>query len=108
MLVSDKDVEDALAILADEEGAAVRAASEYMSDLSKTVLSELIMQSNETSIAAKEAWARSQPRFKEHLIKVGELSKRDYIWRRRYEAASAKLDCWRTEQSTLRASGKIG
>lgn len=108
MLVRDRDVELALETLADETGAAARAAAEYMSDLSKSVLAELIAQSNETSIAAKEHWARCQPKFLEHLKKVGEYAKQDYIWRQRYSAAAAKLDCWRTEQSTLRASGKVG
>src|ERR1700753_687563 len=106
-LVSDRQVEDALAILADEEGAAARAAAEYLNDLTKGILSELMMRSNETSAAAKEMWARSQPEYREHLIRVGAAAKLDFQWRQRYSAAAAKIDCWRTEQSNIRASERV-
>lgn len=107
MIVPDKDVEAALSILGDEEGAAARAAHEYLSDLSKSVLAELIGQSNENSAVAKENWARAQPKYLEHLKKVGEFAKRDYIYRQRYAAAAAKIDCWRTEQSNIRAAERV-
>lgn len=107
MLVPDKDVEAALEVLADEDGAAFRAAHEYFSDLSKSVLAELIGESNETSAIAKENWARAQPKFLEHLKKVGEFAKKDYIWRQRYSAASAKIEVWRTMNANQRASERI-
>jgi hypothetical protein len=107
MIVPDEAVEVALAVLADEEGAAARAAHEYLSDLSKSVLAELIGESNATSAIAKENWARAQPRFKEHLVKVGEFAKRDYIWRQRYSAASAKIECWRTQNANIRAAERL-
>lgn len=107
MIVPDKDVEAALEVLANEEGAAARAAHEYLSDLSKSVLAELMGQSNETSAVGKENWARAQPKFLEHLKKVGEFAKRDFVWRQRYSAATAKIECWRTEQSNIRASERV-
>lgn len=107
MIVPDKDVEAALEILSNEEGAAARAAHEYMDSLSKSVLAELMAQSDETSAVAKENWARTQVKFKEHLAKVGEFAKRDFMWRQRYSAAAAKIDCWRTEQSNIRASERM-
>lgn len=107
MLVPDKDVEACLEVLADEEGAAARAAHEYLSDLSKTVLAELMGECNEASSVAKENWARAQPRFREHLAKVGEMAKRDYIWRQRYSAANAKIECWRTQQANVRAAERV-
>lgn len=107
MLVPDKDVEAALEVLAEEEGAAARAAHEYLSDLSKSVLAELIAQSNETSAVSKENWARAQPKYLEHLKKVGEFAKRDYIWRQRYSAASAKIEVWRTMNANQRAAERV-
>ena len=41
-LVTDKDVELALATLADETGAACRASHDYMEELTKSVLAELL------------------------------------------------------------------
>ena len=107
MIVPDKDVETALEILGNEEGAAARAAHEYMDDLTKSVLAELIAECSDGSAVSKENWARAQPRYKEHLAKVGEMAKRDYIWRQRYSAASAKIECWRTQNANIRAAERI-
>ena len=106
-IVPDRDVERALELLANEEGAGARAAHEYMDSLTKTVLAELMAESDDPSAVAKENAARARPEFREHLVKVGELAKRDYVWRRRYEAASAKIDAWRTEQSNQRAMERV-
>jgi hypothetical protein len=107
MIVPDRDVELCLETLANEEGAAARAAHEYLDDLTKSVLAELIAEADETSAVANENWARAQARFKEHLAKVGEMAKRDYIWRQRYSAASAKIECWRTQNANQRAAERV-
>ena len=101
-LVSEKDVEDALAILADESGAAYRASHEYFDALTKSVLAKLVAQSNETSAAAKEQWARAQPEFTDHLMQVGKFAKEDYRWRQRYAAAEAKIRLWQTSSANAR------
>lgn len=106
-LVSDKDVEDALAILSDETGGAARAAHEYMDALTKSVLADLVGQSNESSEAAKERWARSQAEFKDHLKKVGSFAKEAYRWRQRYAAAEAKIEIWRTQNANARAAERV-
>lgn len=106
-LVTDDEMTDALAILGDETGAAARAAHEYMDALTKTVLAQLMGQSNESSVAAKELWARSQPDFKAHLEKVGSFAKDDYRWKQRYAAAAAKIEIWRTSQANIRAAERV-
>lgn len=107
MLVSEDDVSKALEILADEEGAANRAAHEYLDSLTKSVLAELVADSNETSIGAKEHWARAQPKYKDHLVKVGEFAKRDYMARQRYAAADAKIRLWQTASANSRNMERI-
>lgn len=106
-LVTEKDVEDALAILADETGAASRAAHEYFDSLSKSVLAELMTQSNETSATAKETWARAQPKFLEHLKQVGKFAREDYSWRQRYSAADAKIRLWQTASANSRGMERV-
>lgn len=106
-LVSDKDVEDALTILADETGAAARAAHEYFDDLTKSVLAELMQESNETAANAKETWARAQPKFKDHLKQVGKFAREDYSWRQRYAAADAKIRLYQTASANVRAAERI-
>ncbi len=106
-LVTEDDVSKALEILADERGAAARAAHEYTDALTKSVLSELMAQSDETSATAREAWARAQEKFKEHLARVGKFAKEDYQYRQRYAAAEAKIEIWRTENANARAMERI-
>lgn len=106
-LVSDKDVEDALAILADETGAAARAAHEYFDSLSKSVLAELMGEANETSESARERWARAQPKYIDHLKQVGKFAREDYIWRNRYAAAESKIRLYQTASANVRAMEKI-
>lgn len=106
-LVTEDDVSKALEILADEEGAAARAAHEYTDALTKSVLADLMGQANETSEAARERWARSQPMFKDHLAKVGKFAKADYQFRQRYAAAEAKIEIWRTENANARAMERV-
>lgn len=106
-LVSDEDVESALAILSDETGAAARAAHEYMDSLTKSVLADLVSQSNETSEAARERWARSQEEYKDHLKKVGAFAKDAYRWRQRYSAAEVKIEIWRTQNANARAAERV-
>lgn len=107
MIVSDKDVEQALEILSDEEGAAARAAHEYLDSLTKSVLAELIAESNESSVVAKEHWARAQPKYKEHLVRVGEFGKRDYMARQRYAAADAKIRLYQTASANQRGMERL-
>jgi len=106
-LVSDDDMHEVMRVLSDEAGAAARAAHEYLDDLTKTVLAELMNESDAKSANEREAWARSQPKFREHLEKVGKFAKQDYVWRQRYAAASAKLEVWRTQSANARQAERI-
>lgn len=101
-IVSDSDVEAALAILGDETGAAARAAHEYFDSLTKSVLAELMNEANETSESAKERWARAQPKYAEHLKQVGKFAREDYSWRQRYAAADAKIRLYQTASANAR------
>lgn len=107
MIVSEDDVSKALEVLADEDGAACRAAHEYLDSLTKSVLAELIAESNETSVVAKEHWARAQPKYRDHLVKVGEFAKRDYMARQRYAAADAKIRLYQTASANQRGMDRI-
>lgn len=107
LLVSDDDMHEVMRVLSDETGAAARAAHEYLDDLTKTVLAELMSEAEGKTVAERETWARSQPKFKDHLEKVGKFAKQDYIWRQRYAAASAKLEVWRTQSANARQADRI-
>lgn len=107
MLVSDDDMHEVLAVLADETGAAHRAAHEYLDDLTKSVLAELMAESEAKSATEREQYARAHQTFKDHLAKVGKFAKLDYEWRQRYAAANAKLEVWRTSSANVRAAERV-
>jgi hypothetical protein len=78
-----------------------------MDDLTKTVLARLMLESGEKSAAAKEMDARAHADFSAHLAHVKACREVDYMWRNRLSAASAIIDMWRTEQSSIRAAEKV-
>lgn len=108
-MVTDKMVEQALRYLTDpqQEASKARAAAEHMDDLTKTVLAKLMLQSDAKSAAAKEMEARAEQTFTSHLEQVKACREVDYMWRNRLSAASAIIDMWRTEQSSIRAAEKV-
>lgn len=107
MLVSDDDMSAVLEVLSDETGAAHRAAHEYLDALTKTVLAELMGQSDAKSATEREQWARAQPKFREHLERVGAQAKADYQSRQRVAAANARLEVWRTQNANARAAERV-
>lgn len=107
MLVSDDDVSKALELLADETGAAARAAHNYFDELTKSVLAELKSQSNEKGDAAQERWARQQPKFLDHLKQVAKWAREDFSWRQRYAAAEAKIALYQTQSANARAMERV-
>lgn len=107
MLVSEDDMHHVLKTLSDEAGAAARAAHDYFDALTKTVLAELMARADGKTAVEREHWARMQPEFKDHLEKVGRFAKQDHTWRRRYAAAEAKLEVWRTENANNRAAERV-
>jgi hypothetical protein len=108
-MVTDKMLEQALRYLTDpqQEASKARAAAEHMDDLTKTVLARLMLESDEKSAAAKEMVARADDRYTDHLEQVKACREVDYMWRNRLSAASAIIDMWRTEQSSIRAAEKV-
>lgn len=107
MLVSDDDMSAVLEVLSDETGAAHRAAHEYLDALTKTVLAELMGQSDAKSATEREQWARAQPKFREHLERVGAQAKADYQSRQMVAAANARLEVWRTQNANARAAERV-
>jgi hypothetical protein len=106
-LISDQTVEQALAYLQDWNAAKARAAAEYLDDMTKVVLAQLMDECEEKSAAAKEMWARAQPAFQEHLEQVRDARERDYKHRQRLSSSSAILDVWRTQQASNRLMDKV-
>jgi hypothetical protein len=84
-----------------------RAAHQYLDDLTKTVLAELMAESNEKTATAREEYARRHPRFAEHLKQLDGMRRQDLIGRRRDAAADAKIRIWQTLSANTRGMERV-
>jgi hypothetical protein len=107
-MITDAQVQHALDCLQDWNAAKARAAHEYLDDYTKTLLAELADEQNEVkSQAAAEAWARKQPKFRDHLEAKRKAAEHDYMHRQRISASLAVLDLYRTQCANERGQGKL-
>lgn len=79
------------------------AAAEMLEETRKTVLAELGNRSGESSMAAKEAWALTQPEYRLHLTNQITARKEANRARVRYDSAKLLAELRRSEESTRRA-----
>jgi hypothetical protein len=104
-MISDDQVDAALEWL--RANASVIGKAKQRADLAEKYVGHvealLMKASNATSADARKADARASDKYLEAItdaaVAAGELAKL-YSLR---EAASARIECWRTEQSTFRA-----
>lgn len=107
-MISQEQIDHALAILADKEGtgAAARASHEYEKEQLKVVKAQLMMLPDSGSQAAREAFALRHPDYTAHLKHIRAIAETDYHVRNRRQAAQAIIDLWRTESATNRTFAK--
>jgi hypothetical protein len=105
-IVNDEDVDKALHFLRDSArtlGDLARQKAEKAS-LVKRTKALLMREHSDKSLGAAEREALCDPRFAsaetEEAIVIGEYE----CLRALRDAASAKLDCWRTEAASIRAA----
>ena len=108
-LVTDKMVGTAFDWLDDHAAPAAAAKAELIraEHNTKRVKARLFLESNETSVAAKEAWAMTQPAYGEAVDREAEAARNDEFFRRERDKCQAIIEAWRTEQSNFRAMGKV-
>lgn len=106
--ISFDDVDRALNYLRDNAvpAAQARAENEYLEHWVKVVLAEEMQQNPQQPVSAQERDARASVRFLQALQALKEAKVSDYTHRFMREAAAAKIEAWRTQESTRRAEGK--
>lgn len=107
-MISQEDAERAVNWLAKE---AVRMAQEraerlYMEQWIKTVKATIQCQQSGMSAAAAEVHALASPKYLAALQAFKEAVTADETNRFYIAAAEAKIDAWRSQESTRRAEGK--
>lgn len=107
MITSD-DAEKAVDWLRDhaKKIGEARATRLYLEQWIKTVKATIQTEQQGLSMAAAEAVALASPRYMAALQAFREAVEADETFRFLASAAEAKLECWRSQESTRRAEGK--
>ena len=104
-MITDEGLERALDYLRDSatEAAQARANRLHLDDYSRVLKATIMAEHLAETIGAQERWAYSDIRYKNHLeglkVSIFEDEKHRYL----REAASAKIEIWRSEQANARA-----
>ena len=102
------DIEKAVDWLRDNAVTAAKARAEriYMESYVKTALALEAEKVEASSAAQRESTARTRPTYLAALQALREAVEADETHRFLRDAASAKIEAWRTQESTRRAEGK--
>jgi len=106
--IPDSHVEHAFELLKSQKHAAARAAYEFAEKQLKVVLARATLQANGKTVGEREATALASPEYERALTDFRLVAETYYGERDRRDAASAIIDAWRTQQSDMRAMGKVG
>ena len=108
-LVTDKMVHAAFDWLSDASAPAAAAKAERIRAEHgvKRVKARLFLESSETSVAAKEAWAMNHADYGAAVDREAEAVRNDEFFRNERGKCEALIEAWRTEQSNFRAMGKV-
>ncbi len=108
-MISQDDAEKAVDWMRDNARSMAQARAErlYMEQYIKTVKATLQMEDSASpSIAASEMRALASPKYMAALQAYKEAITADETNRFLIAAAEAKIDAWRSQESTRRAEGK--
>lgn len=106
--ISDSHVQHAFDVLHSGDHAAARAAYSFAEKQLKVVLAKAAAESNATSVAARENEALRSVAYDLATRDLKKVEEAYYKARDRREAAIAIIDAWRTQQSDMRAMGRVG
>lgn len=108
-LVTDEMVSDALKYLAESDVIAAgakanRVRAEYKR---KRTRARLMLASNQSSSALREAWAETQPEYAEACEDEAEAIEAEETHRNKRNTAEAIIEAWRSEQANKRAGSQF-
>lgn len=106
--IPDEHVQHAFEILKSQKHAAARAAYEFAEKHLKVILAKAQLAANGKTVGERDATALASPEYERALIDFRLVAENYHGERDRRDAASAVIDAWRTQQSDMRAMGKVG
>ncbi|MFZ2252653.1 MAG: hypothetical protein WAW13_00595 [Minisyncoccia bacterium] len=105
--IPESHVQRAFDLLRSGDHATARAAYEFAEKQLKVTLARAALQANGKTVGEREASALTSPEYERTLTAFKHIAEAYYLARDKREAASAIIDAWRTQQSDLRASGRV-
>lgn len=107
-MISDNEIGRALDFLRDnsEEAAQARANRLHLDDYSRVLKAQIMSEHLSEPVNAQERYAYSDVRYKNHLEALKLAIFEDEKHRFLRDAASAKIEVWRSQQANARAEGK--
>lgn len=106
--IPDEHAYDAFDILKSGDHATARAAYEFAEKQLKVTLAKAMLQANGKTVGEREATALASPEYERALSDFRLVAENYYRHRDKREAASAVIDAYRTQQSDIRAMGRVG
>lgn len=106
--IPDSHVEHAFDVLKSQKHATARAAYEFAEKQLKVVLAKAEQSANGKTVGERQASALASPEYERALTDFKLICEAYYGEKDRRDAASAIIDAYRTQQSDMRALGKIG
>jgi hypothetical protein len=107
MFIPDSKVQEAFDILHSPDHAKARAAYEYAERRLKVALAKAQLAAEGKTVGEREANAQTSEAYQAALKAFHLIAESYYLERDKRDAASATLDAWRTQQSDMRAMGKV-
>lgn len=108
MFVSDKLVDQAFEVLRSTDHAAARAGYEFSEKHLKVILAKAEMTANGKTVSERQSAALCSAEYESALTAFRGVAQLYYERRDKREAAAAIIDAWRTQQSDMRAMGRVG
>lgn len=106
--IPESHVQHAFEVLKAGDHATARAAYEFAEKQLKVILAKAAAASNASSVAQRENEALRSAEYERALDQFKAIAENYYRAKDRRDAASAIIDAWRTQQSDMRAMGKVG
>lgn len=105
MLLNPTEIHERLVTLG-EEWAESQAAAELLEENKKPLLSQLSLECNEQSAAAKEAFSLRHPDYKKHIDVMVKARKAANKAKVRYDSAKVWSELMRTQAANERAANR--
>lgn len=107
MFISEQQIQAAFDVLHSQEHAKARAAYEYAEKRLKVAFAKALQEAEGKTVGDRDAAAQTSESYQAAIKSFHLIAEGYYLARDRRDAAAAVIDAWRTQQSDMRAMGRV-